>query len=68
VIYQAVPQPSHPGDKVHTAEEYGYLSGEILGGSGFMLVDIDDEEAQIDFVRTYEGRDGEVVYSYKVQP
>jgi hypothetical protein len=62
VIYQLVPQPGHPGNKVNTAEKYGYLSGEILGGSGHMRVKITENNATIEFV----GADGNVASSYKI--
>ena len=38
IIYQTLPQPSHPGDKVNSAIEYGYVSGKVVGGSGFLKV------------------------------
>ena len=53
IIYLTLPQPSHPGNKVNTAEEYGYYEGEIIGGSGHIRVTVNDE-VTIEFVR-YEG-------------
>jgi len=65
VVYQLVPQPSHPGEKVTTAEEYGYLSGDIVPGSGYLKVSVSSEEAVVDFIQS--GPD-EVVYSYSIAP
>ncbi len=62
VIYQEVPQPSHPGESVSTAGEYGYADGEILGGSGHMRVKVTPLSATIEFVR----HDGSVASSYTV--
>jgi 3',5'-cyclic AMP phosphodiesterase CpdA len=63
VIYQLVPQPSHPGDSINVASKYGYISGEILGGSGYMRVKITSTVATIDFVKA----DGSVASSYEIQ-
>ena len=52
IIYQTLPQPSHPGDKVNTAAEYGYTSGEILGGSGYLRVSVSDSDIIIEFIGT----------------
>jgi len=62
IIYQTLPQPSHPGDKIDTAKEYGYLSGEILGGSGYLRVKITDSGIVVDFVKY----DGSIVTSYTI--
>jgi hypothetical protein len=58
IIYQTVPQPSHAGDKVNSSIEYGYLSGKIVGGSGFMKVRTSDTEVQVDFVK-FDGTIGD---------
>ena len=36
IIYQTLPQPSHPGEKTSSAAEYGYVGGKTIGGSGFL--------------------------------
>lgn len=51
IIYQTVPQPSHPGDKVNTAEEYGYLNGDIIGGSGYLRVTVNPSTVKVEFIR-----------------
>lgn len=60
IIYQTVPQPSHAGDKVNSATEYGYLQGKIIGGSGFMKVSVGEKQAQVDFVKW----DGSIADTY----
>jgi hypothetical protein len=62
VTYQTLPQPSHPGSKVNAAEEYGYLSGEILGGSGYLRVNVSEVELKVEFIRY----NGVTVYSYVI--
>jgi len=62
LVYQTVPQPSHPGDKINTASEYGYLKGTILGGSGFLKVQILKSGIKVDFIKL----DGSIVDSYSI--
>ena len=59
IIYQTLPQPSHPGDKLDV-KQYGYLSGKGVGGSGFLKVTTVDKEAKVDFIKW----DGSVADSY----
>lgn len=65
VVYQTVPQPSHAGDKIDTAAEYGYTAGEILGGSGYLHVMVDDSKVTVEFIKADAKKD--VVYSYTIQ-
>lgn len=60
VVYQTVPQPSHPGDKINTAEEYGYLNGDIIGGSGYLNVSVSPEAVKVNFI----GFSGSILASY----
>lgn len=60
VVYQTLPQPSHPGDKINTATEYGYLSGKIIGGSGFLNITVSSNGVNVDFV----GANQKTLYSY----
>ena len=60
IIYQTVPQPSHPGDKVNSSEQYGYLSGKVVGGSGFMKVSTNGSGVKVDFIK----HDGTLADSY----
>jgi hypothetical protein len=59
VIYQTVPQPSHPGDKLDV-KQYGYLSGKGVGGSGFLKVRTEGLAAFVDFVKF----DGSIADTY----
>jgi 3',5'-cyclic AMP phosphodiesterase CpdA len=61
IIYQTVPQPSHPGDKVNPAQ-YGYLSGQVIGGSGFIKVQTSKDAAEVRFVK----HDGSILDEYKI--
>ena len=59
IIYQTLPQPSHPGDKIDV-KQYGYLSGKGVGGSGFLKVRTEGSTAFVDFIK----HDGAVADSY----
>ena len=59
VVYQTVPQPSHPGDKINV-NQYGYLSGKGVGGSGFLKVRTSGDQAKVDFILF----DGKIADSY----
>ena len=74
IVYQLVPQPGHPRSGTRSAEEYGYLSGEVQGSSGHVCVRVNGNSARVDYVRTYlaeaesGGRmNGDVSYSYMLQ-
>ena len=60
IIYQTLPQPSHPGDKVDPTQ-YGYLSGKAVGGSGFLRVTTSGSTAKVEFVKF----DGSIADSYE---
>jgi len=62
IIYQTLPQPSHPGDGTNSAVEYGYGVGKVIGGSGYLKVITSPEKAQVDFVKY----DGSIADSYLV--
>ncbi|MEY4348950.1 MAG: hypothetical protein RL719_247 [Actinomycetota bacterium] len=61
IVYQTVPQPSHPGDKVDPTQ-YGYASGKTVGGSGFLKVTTSGATATVDFVKF----DGSIADSYQI--
>ena len=61
IIYQTLPQPSHPGDKFDV-KQYGYLSGKGVGGSGFLKVSTLEKKVQVDFIKF----DGSIGDSYSV--
>jgi len=54
IIYQTLPQPSHPGEKLDLSQ-YGYISGKGVGGSGYLKVSTSGKTAQVDFI-TFEGK------------
>ena len=57
IIYQTLPQPSHPGEKLDV-NQYGYISGKGVGGSGFIKVRTDAKTAFVDFVK-FDGSIGD---------
>ena len=63
IIYQTLPQPSHPGDKVNSSIEYGYKSGKVVGGSGFLKVTTNSKGIKVDFIK----HDGTILDSYVKQ-
>lgn len=76
VIYQLVPQPSHPNYKnAGQALAYGYNTGAILPNSGHLRISVSVSEAVVDYVRAYVAEDenpaqgrinGQVDYSYLI--
>ena len=54
IIYQTLPQPSHPGEKIDVTQ-YGYISGKGVGGSGYLKVSTSGSVAQVEFI-TFEGK------------
>lgn len=50
IIYQEVPQPSHPNGGTRSAEEYGY-KGVVLGSSGHLRVRVEPKQATVEYVR-----------------
>jgi phosphodiesterase/alkaline phosphatase D-like protein len=60
IVYQSVPQPSHAGDKVNSATEYGYIQGKVVGGSGYMKVSTGSSNVQVEFVKW----DGSIADTY----
>ena len=60
IIYQTLPQPSHPGDKIDV-NQYGYKSGKGVGGSGFLKVSTEDKTATVEFVKF----DGSIADKYQ---
>lgn len=75
IVYQEVPQPSHGRvGNTRTAADYGYLSGEIQGSSGYVRVRVEEQSLRVDYVRTYlptnssvNRKNGEVSFSYQVR-
>lgn len=75
VIYQLVPQLSHPNFKnAGQAESYGYITGDILPNSGYLQVTVSEPKVTIYYIRSYLPKDetgqrynGPVAYSYTIQ-
>jgi len=71
IVYQLVPQPGarSKGRKNQTGE-YGYVNGDILGGSGHLRVTVSGNSAQVEYVLSALTEDktsnGEVAFSYSV--
>ncbi len=56
LVYQCVPQPGRPrAEAGRLAAEYGYASGEIVSGSGYLRVRVDGRAAAVEFVRAEDG-------------
>jgi len=74
VVYQLVPQPGHNRyGNVRTAQEYGYLKGKILAGSGHLRVAVSPDNVTIDYVlavlpgdENETRKNGTVAHSYSV--
>ena len=74
IIYQLVPQPGHTKyGSVRSAGEYGYVTGELLGGSGHMRVTVSPDHAVVDYVLSVllgdergSRKNGSVAHSYSV--
>lgn len=68
VVYQEVPQPGSPGNgkPQRSAPEYGYQSGVVLGGSGFLRVNIKPEQATIQYLQNAGGEPPKLVHSYTI--
>ena len=60
IIYQTLPQPSHPGNKINV-NQYGYISGKGVGGSGFLKVSAGPSNVKVEFVSF----NGEILDSYE---
>jgi len=80
IVYQEVPQPGNPDkggrDTIpRTAEEYGYLSGKILGSPGYLRLTVAPDKVTSEFVRpvlpadeTSSRQNTAVAHSYEIQP
>lgn len=74
LIYQAVPQPGNPGgaQPPRNAAEYGYRTGTILGGSGYLRVQVGPKRSLVEYVATSVANDaqpgGRVLDRYELSP
>lgn len=64
IVYQLVPQPGHPGDgSIRQAAEYGYRSGDMRAGSGYLRVTLSNATATVAFVRSGATRQESPTYT-----
>lgn len=69
VVYQLAPQPGHTRTAApRNAGEYGYGSGTVLGGPGYLRIRVTAERADVDFMRTGSSSTSTVAHSYSVRP
>ena len=74
IVYQEVPQPSTARyDVTGNAKEYGYVSGDVLGGPGHLRVTVSPSNVKVEYVRAYLPKDenaqrgnGQVDYTYLI--
>ncbi len=75
IVYQEVPQPGHARiGSIRSAVEYGYLNGEVQSSSGHIRVNVSNDSARVDYVRSYlpaqessQRKNGDVSYSYLIR-
>jgi hypothetical protein len=77
MVYQEVPQPSHPttDTAAKSAEEYGYGDAVTYATSGHLRVTVSPQEVTVEYVRSFQPEDqdashvnGTVMHSYTRQP
>ena len=77
LVYQEVPQPSHPttDTAAKSAEEYGYGDAVTYATSGHLRVTVSPQEVTVEYVRSFQPEDqdashvnGAVMHSYTRQP
>ena len=73
IVYQEVPQPSNKNITNLSASEYGYISGLLLPGRGYLLVTVTGTSVKVDYVGTYLPseenalhKNGEIITSYTI--
>lgn len=70
IVYQLVPQPSHPGSTANQAEEYSYKSGVFLPPAGHLRVSVNSAGATVEYVyaSTSGSKNGTIEDTYRVGP
>jgi hypothetical protein len=71
VIYQCVPQPGLEGaGESQRATEYGYISGDIVDGAGYMRINVSGNSVTVDFMKmnpsSAETSNPETTFSYVI--
>lgn len=71
IVYQLVPQPGAMRyGNTNSAAEYGYFSGNILNGPGYLRIKMEKTKATIEFVQTSidsNHNNKEVLFTYAIQ-
>jgi len=74
IVYQEVPQPSHPDAGINSGQEYGY-KGTVLGNSGYLRVAVAPAKVSVEYVLTgvagvtkHVPANGVVAYRYSISP
>jgi hypothetical protein len=70
IVYQEVPQPGDAhGGSARSASEYGYRSGTVLGGTGYLRVRVGPTAAGVEYVG-WRGQSGlpEILDRYALRP
>ena len=65
VIYQEVPNPA---DDTYTAfNQEAYKSGDILPNSGFLNVEVSEDQVKVDYIASGQSKNGQSIFSYIVK-
>ena len=75
IVYHLLPQPGHLKCTFpRNSADYGYVTGDIVGGSGYLRVSISASKATVDFVRAFLPSDeaggrknGEIAHTYTIK-
>ncbi|MBL8173188.1 MAG: metallophosphoesterase family protein [Bryobacterales bacterium] len=75
VVYQLVPQPGQQrAGAPRNAKDYGYVHGPVLGGAGYVRVEVAQDEAIVDYVLSLlpqaeaaNRKNGAASYSYRIR-
>jgi hypothetical protein len=73
IVYQEVPQPSNRNITNISAKDYGYVSGTLLPGRGYLLVTVSNSAAKVEYIKTLlpaeegpNGKNGDIAASYTI--
>lgn len=73
IVYQETPQPSNRNISNTSAKDYGYVTGTILPGRGFLLVTVSGTSVKVEYVKTLlpseegaNGKNGDIAASYTI--
>ena len=66
IVYQELPQPGNTRESApRNATEYGYIHGGVLGGSGYLRVNVTPAKVTVDYILAGR-RKGVVAESYSI--